>query len=704
MLGANEPVIAVVAPPGYGKTTVLAQWAERVEPPVAWVSCDPLDNDPGALWSAVLAALDAVEPISPVALGLVPARGGGIEVVHRLMRYLAHTSGPRCLVLDNVELVTSAESRAGLAEFALRLPEGWKLALASRTRLPIPTARLRANRNLWELGSGDLAMTDGEAAALLEGAGVAASRGETGTLVRATEGWPVGLYLGALAMRSGAPSPGVAFTGDDRLIADYLRSELVARLTTAQAEFMVRTSILERLSGPLCDAILEQTDSASILEELEAANLLVVPLDRNREWYRYHHLLRDYLRGELQRHEPHEMLELHGRAAGWFATHSMPEAAVAHAQAAGDVDLVAGLVLRFTQPMWATGRIETVGRWMGWLAERPPPRLGAVVASQAATVFALLGRVGEAERWAELAERLPTAGNLPDGSTVASSLHILRATRCRDGIARMRADAQAALDGLSPDNPARAGMLAFEGISFLLDGDLDEATDALVHAADTASTFRLTPLVALALSERALAEIERGNWALADELALRALAVVEAGAIEGYSTTALVTATAARCAVHRGDIASARRLARRAAALRPPQTHARPVPSVQALIQLAHAYLAFGDFSGADAVLTQAADIIRQRPDLGPLPKAVDELQARVRQVAGASTGASALTSAELRLVPVLPTHLSLPQIAEQLSVSRHTIKSQTLSIYRKLGVSSRAEAVLRIQELGLDS
>ena len=280
----------------------------------------------------------------------------------------------------------------------------------------------------------------------------------------------------------------------------------------------------------------------------------------------------------------------------------------------------------------------------------------------------------------------------------------MRVTRTRHGSAGLRADARAALDGLSAGNPYRAGMLYFEGLSYVLDGDVDRADTALAHATDVATDYDAVPLLAGCLAQRGLLAMERNHWELAEELTGEALALVQDGGLDGYSTSALVLAAGARAATHRGDIPTARRLARSAGSLRPMQTYARPVTSVQSLIELSRVYVALGDFSGADVVLAQASDIIRQCPDLGTLPKLVDELQSRVRQVSGASTGASALTTAELRLVPLLPTHLSLPQIAERLSLSRHTVKSQTLSLYHKLAVTSRTEAVSRIRELGLDA
>jgi len=163
-------------------------------------------------------------------------------------------------------------------------------------------------------------------------------------------------------------------------MGDYLRSELLDRISAAEASFLIRTSVLDRMCGSLCNAILEETGSAAALERMEARNLLVVPLDRHREWYRYHHLLRDLLRAELRRREPDLIQDLHFRAAAWFEANGMPEAAIDHAQAAGDYDRVARLILELQQPVWASGRVETVLRWMEWIRDIPSAEhYGAII-------------------------------------------------------------------------------------------------------------------------------------------------------------------------------------------------------------------------------------------------------------------------------------------------------------------------------------
>ena len=535
LAASDEPVITLVAPPGYGKTTVLAQWAQRRLPHVAWVSCDRTDNDPAALLGAVLTSVNAVVPVGPAPARLLATRGGGgIDVVPAFVAALERVGSPIVIVLDHLEEVTGERSRAAIAEFVMRLPAGWQVALAGREHLPIPAARLRAEGRILELGPADLAMTDDEAAALLAGAGVRVNGQATHELVRRTEGWPVALYLGALGLETGIPLTGLDVTGDDRWVTDYLRAELISRQSDEDVGFLLRSSILERLTGPLCDAVVGTTGSARLLEDLVGRTMLVLPLDRHRRWYRYHHLLRDHLRSELRLDFSEELPQLHARAASWYESNGRPEEAVEHAMAAGDADRVAALVLELMSTVWASGRVGTVLRWMTWLSRHPSARHNAAVMAHGALIYALLGRAGQAEELADVAERLPAAGTLPDGSTVAGTLAYLRANLAREGVATMRQDALLAMAGLSPTSPFRATMLHLQGVARLLEGDLGQADALLAHAGDLAAAHGTLPLVGLALAERSVVAVERDDWRAASSFAERA---------RDRSTTACSTAT-----------------------------------------------------------------------------------------------------------------------------------------------------------------
>jgi LuxR family transcriptional regulator, maltose regulon positive regulatory protein len=271
--GHATPLICVVAPPGYGKSTLLAQWAARRQPRVGWVSLDDRDNDPAVLLSYIAEAVDRIEPIGTSVFGTLASAAAAVAGPSHLLSAVAGLSAPIALVLDHLEAVTRPESLDAVAALALGLPTGSQLAIGSRREPPLPTARLRAQGSIVEIGVDELAMGRAEAGFLLDGAGVQLGEADVTELLRCTEGWPVGLYLAALAMTAGSPNAeiGLTFTGDDRFMTDYLRAEILDRVLPAEASFLTHTSILDSMSGPLCDATLGQTGSGRMLEELEAA-------------------------------------------------------------------------------------------------------------------------------------------------------------------------------------------------------------------------------------------------------------------------------------------------------------------------------------------------------------------------------------------------------------------------------------------------
>jgi LuxR family maltose regulon positive regulatory protein len=699
----DVPLIGVVAPPGYGKTTLLAQWARRRGPSVAWLSCDDSDNDPAVLMRGLVSALGRAVPAVWTVFRSVTSSTAGVAAMSEIVSALGPVTGA-CMVIDHAESVTDVESRNVLAEFALNLPVGWQLAIASRHSLPLPTGRLRARGEIAEIGAGDLTMGSPEASALIAGASVTMPTAHVDDLVARTEGWPAGLYLAALSIQSGTPhrDAGFAQARDESYMTGYLRAELLDKASRAEVSFLIRTSMLDRMTGSLCDAVLRTTGSARVLDDLAGRNLLVIPLDRQHQWYRYHQILRHLLRSELRRREPELIRTLDVRASQWFHRHDMPEAAISHAQAADESDRVAALVLEVGPSVWATGRAGTILRWMEWLESRNAGKRYPAIAAHGALTLALLGRTEEAERWAAIAEQGDSSGTLADGSTVQSTLDFLRVNLCRDGVAAMRRDAQDSRAGLSPSSPHWVSMLSAEGVSYLIQDDPGRADPILANAYEDARRSGVLPLAGFILAERCLAATAQGRWPAAGTLADQALAVIEDGHLDDYWTSALVFACAASAAVHRGVLADAREQLARAARLRPLLTHVLPVVSVQALLQMARVYIALADAGGAKAVLRQAAAIRRQRPDLGNLWARVEELQVQVRDLSNTGDGVSSLTAAELRVVPLLSTHLSIAEIAQELHVSRDTVKSQLASIYRKLRVTGRAAVVKRAGELSL--
>jgi LuxR family maltose regulon positive regulatory protein len=594
LASGTVPVVCVVGPAGYGKTTLLAQWADRTAHRVGWVSVDQRDNDPAVLLTYLAVALDRVEPIDPGAVQALAGPGASIVgAVSRLAAAMAAMTRPVALVLDHLELLGNRECLDAVAELAAQLPSGVQLLVASRARPPLPVALLRAQGQVVELGVEDLAMDHQAALDLLEGAGVKLDDTEVSELVVRTEGWPLGLYLAALAHKAGAGPRRHAwagFTGDDRFMADYLWSELLVQLPPERVAFLTRTAVLERLSGSLCDAVLETTGSSDVLASLEEGNLLLVPLDRQRRWYRYHHLFQELLSAELDRREPDLVPALHARAASWCEANGLPETAIDHAQAAGDPDRVGRLVWKLALPAYGAGRVKSTRRWFGWFEDQGLLGRYPEVAVVGAWLQALVGEPVAAERWADAAERGPVAGTLPDGSTIQSYRALLRALLCRHGLDRMRADTQAALDELSPASQWRATAQLLEGIGYLLAGQADQADPILAHATQAATDAGALPAAAIALADRSLVAMHHQDRNQAATLAEQAETVVRAGALDGYVASALGHAVAARVAVHhQGDLPRTQHHLGRATRLRPLLTYALPYFAVQTLLELGRA-------------------------------------------------------------------------------------------------------------------
>jgi LuxR family maltose regulon positive regulatory protein len=707
LTSSGARIVSVVAPAGYGKTTVLTQWSLRDARAGAWLSIDRRDNDPVVLLTYIAAALDRVEAIEPAVYEAIAAAGASIwtSALPRLGAAVAATREPFVLVLDDVDELRDRDCLDALAVLAGHVPEGSQLVLAGRGQARVRLPRLRVAGQLLEIGTDELALSHQEAHALLTRAGVELSPSEAGELNERAEGWAAGLYLAALSLGGSGDRARLAdFAGDDRFVIDYLRSEHLAGLSRKVLQFLTRTSVLEQMSGPLCDALLDRTDSAQALEALERANLFVVPLEGHRGWYRYHHLFRDMLRTELERREQGQVGDLNRRAASWYAEHGDLDSAIHHASAAGDVDEVARLVTEATFPTYRSGRVATVERWLeafdaAELLERYP-----AVATFGAYVHALRGRPHAAERWADALERSTFPEPMPDGSaSVGAWAATVRALLCRDGVDRMREDAEHALAELAPASPWRPPAALLAGVATLLQGDVERAESMLAAAADLAASFGGRYAGVVACAELALLALQRGDVAEAERHVAAGTAFVDDVSFVEYAPTALLLAARARLEARHGRGARARADLVLAQRLRPQLTTALSWFAVQTRLELARAHLALADPAGARALQLEARDVLRARPGLGCLDADAQELGRQISAVADPAAGwASTLTAAELRLLPLLTTHLSFREIAERLFVSRNTVKTQAISVYRKLDASSRSEAIARAVELGL--
>jgi LuxR family maltose regulon positive regulatory protein len=666
----------LVAPAGYGKTTTLLEWAQHDERPFAWVALDRADDDPEHLLASVAHATD-------------PLADGDCEFI---------------LVLDDVQVLRSDGAIEVLSAVLEHPPPGAQLALASRSEPPVPLGRLRAHREVLELTPRDLVMTRGEAAALLEGAGVELAAADVDALMRRTEGWPAGLYLAALSLRD-QPDAAAAiarFGGDDRVVSDYVADAVLADLTAAEVAFLERTSVLDRLSGPLCDAVLLESGSARTLQGLARANGLVVPLDRTDEWYRYHGLLAQMLRAELRRREPQLERKLHQRASRWYADHDDVDAAIRHAAAAGDALLAGDLLWTNACRYIPQGRNAMVRRWLGHFTDEQTAS-HAPLALVAANAYFADGDRDHAEHWtaqaARALDRLPARRRAP---TLEAGVAAMTAAIARDGVQRMRDDAGRAYELDAEDSPWRSMDRLLEGTACHLLGARERA-QALLQEGSRRGVVAAPSINALCLSQLALLALERDDWAKATELAARARLQIERSRLGEYATMSLVLAVAALTQAQRGRFEAAKDDGDDAVRLLDEMDDFVPWYVAEVRIVLARVALRLSDVAGARALVEAAGLAVRATPQAPVLLAWLEDASAQVAAYSSRAVVAPAsLTTAELRILGLLPTHLSFREMGSRLYVSPNTVKTQAQAVYRKLDASSRSEAVTRARALGL--
>jgi LuxR family transcriptional regulator, maltose regulon positive regulatory protein len=668
----SPPLVAVVAPAGYGKTALLREWAERDQRPFAWVTVDERDNHGARLSTKVARALAAVQP--------------------------AGTTGRVVVVLDDLHLLHKHAALDALSAIVGNLDPEVTLALASRSRLALPIARFREQRLVTELGPRDLAMTKGEAASLLRLAGLDLDHSGVGTLLRRTEGWPAGLSLAALALGERATGPAAPnrFGGEDRLVADYVRDEILRGLSADQLEFVLSTSVLDTLTGPLCDAVLERSGSATTLSGLAGSNLLLVPLDRTDERYRYHRLLGETLRAELRRRKPELEPELHRRASAWHQDAGDPDHALHHAICAGDIEGAGDLVWSSVTAAIGHGRQASIDGWLGrftdvQIAAHPTLALAAANSELAR------GQGDLVDHWAAAAA---AAADRP--AAVEAGVAIMRAALARDGIPGMESDADRAYRLEPEDSPWRSLCCLLAGTAQLVVGRRDDAVRQLEEGARRAAV--VAPDVhALCLAQLGVLALMQEDWEEAAGLVARARSQIERHGLAASATVALVFAASALVRCQRARIEDAHSDLQAAMRLHSTMTDFAPWYDVELGILMARTAVRLSDANFARGALVAASRRMRRVPEATVLEAWLQDAWARLDAFTGQATAPSpVLTPAELRILQFLPTHLSFREIAERTYVSTNTVKSQANAVYRKLDVSGRSEAVGRAREVGL--
>jgi len=699
---SGKRVVGVTAPAGYGKTTFLSEWAEADDRPVAWVSLDRFDDDPANLLYAIASAFVSVAPEEDELLA--DMRGFGVSILGRAAPRLASAfrsrADPFVFFVDDLHEVTSPDCHDALGMVMSAVPDRSQFVAASRYEQPhLP--RMRASGEVLEIGVDDLALDADGARQIFSTADVELTPDLADSLTERTEGWPVGLYLAATIARANSDQP-LTISGDDRYVADYLYRESLARQPDDVQAFLRRTSVLDQLSGSLCDAVLGGSSAQVHLRDLEAANQFLVPLDRRRGWYRYHALYREFLAGELRRIEPDLIPKLHLRAADWYEANALSEIAVDHILHTDERDRCVQLVVALYLPTYQRGQVPLVQRWLHELGdaaiEEDPP-----LAIAAGWIALLMGDVPAVQRWAAVVNAATYHLVPADGSaSFESGRAMLRAAIADEGAEQMLADARFATEAEPAWSPWRATAVALLAEAYLLVGDHDRARAAIAEAAalgpeDNADNYLMgqAALAQLAMND--------GQW---DEAAAHvglALGAVHDYRMDEYPLSIRAYAAAARLAMHRGDRERAKREVTRAMRVRPGATSAIPFLAVGARLELARVHLSMGDLPGARHLLREVDDLLLERPGLGVLVEQAAALHETLALTADLGVaGASPLSPAELRVLPYLQTHLTFREIAERLYVSRNTVSSQVTAIYRKLGVSSRAEAVDQATAIGL--
>jgi LuxR family transcriptional regulator, maltose regulon positive regulatory protein len=689
---------------GYGKTTLLRSWCTERPEPVAWMTLDTGDDDPVRLWTHLATAVDRIRPGLGHRALLLLARGTEVEIaVDELMNALMAYDRPASIVLDDLDSVRSEASLRSLEHSIHRLPATVRLLAATRADPAISLARLRASGGLQEIRASDLAFTADETRELLAREGITLSGEGLELLAERTEGWPAGLYLAALWLRDHEdPDEGVrAFSRNARHVSDYLTEEVLTELDPSTRDFLLRTSVLHRFTPKMCAAVLGRDDAAAVLTELVRSNMFLVTLDADGEWYRYHHLFGELLRLDVGREEASD---LRLRAMAWCRAHGLVEDALAYAAAAGDAAKVTELLVENGRELVWGGR---VGQFLGWLRWLPPELLmqnpslsaaGAVAASLLAApeleVERLLAVADRARRerpelWSPYAEAMvevTRANGLARGDVTAAVEHARRAV----------AAAEAGADVLT------VAVLAALSQALFFAGDLDQARCVALQAAERPDAPEVPDGYVGSLGLLALIDAEQGRLESAQAWARQAISFAR----ERFQADSWIASLAhlglAQACRATGRLDEAEREASRGERLR-----RSPQPTVghaHALLVLAHTRVARSRIAQATRDLERAHRLIAGFADPGRLPAiAVGvEQDLAFARAAERSHLVEQPSPAQLAVLRCLAAGRSRREVGERLYISLNTVKTHTRELYRKLGASSRADALARAEALGL--
>ncbi len=628
-LQPGRRLTVVACPAGYGKTALLGEWYGRMQaiipaPALAWASLDEGEDDAVRFWSLVIAALQsacALPDLGAEALGLLKAPGpAALEaVVALVLNDLAALSTPVVLALDDYHLIQSPAVHGSLAQFIERLPPAARVVIATRAEPPLGLARLRVGGQLVELGLEDLRFTSGEAYDFLHGWLGDLPAADAAQLAARTEGWAAGLQLAALALQSTPLTEErsaliARFAGSQWAIVDYLVEEVLQRQTSEAHDFLLRTSILHRLSASACAALLDPpadiTHAAALLEGLERANLFLIPLNADRSWFRYHHLFAEALRARLDAVDPRQAIRLHQRAAQWFEGAGFPDLAIQHALTGQDHDQAARLIRAQARPLMIRGELAT---WLNWVGALPKAVRAAQPWLLGEHAMALLfsGRLDEAETLA--AQALAGAADLPDCDHLAGVIAALRAyaADARGAFAEALAQADRADALLPADDYLSRGILPFvRGRAHLASGDLRAAEQAFGEMIAVARRAGNIWTLSIATSQAAYVSQLRGDLRSAAALFNDALVLADARGERGYAPAAVLETGLAAVQYERNALSEAQALLD--GALGRLRGWGNPASLATALLTHSRVALALGRAKDADQALTEAEQLMRR--------------------------------------------------------------------------------------------
>ena len=708
MVNREQTVAFVSGPAGAGKSTLARQWAAVDPRPRRTVSLTPALADRSTFARTLVRQLESLgrparktralaSTAEPTFSTLLPPALGNLA---------GNRATPYVLVIDDFHVLTDRACHDLLAALVDGIPQGSQVALLSREPAPIWLAPARAQGLLREYGPEDLAFTSVEAIDLFAGMGLHVADHEVAKASDHAEGWAVALYLDALAVRDRGASTRMMSVpiprGSDRAILDYLRWQVLEPLDDATLGFLMRTSILEELLPALCDRLLDSTDSARVLTRLRESNRLVVELDSREHRYRYHQLLSEALQAQLTTREPESVAPLHLRAAEWFEDAGDLDAAIRHARAAGDMARVGELVWSGMGGCIGAGRPDRLQHWLAGLSDRDIGKDRWLTLS-AAWLALQIGDVDRREHWSVRAEG--HAGRSwrdhVSDDPYAASFAVLLALIGRCTVDEMQQLTTGALPGLPTDSIFRPAARFLTGVCLVLKRDFDGAATELTEAQRSARALDVPLIEADAMSLLGMLTLMSEDVRAGARLMSQSATVIDEHDLDRLATAAhTLTGLALAQALLREDAKAAATL-RAARRLTAQLTGIAPWFAVSGRSIQARTAVMLGDRPLARQLISEARAAMT--PDLATWLTAdlLAEAEAALRTAGGDGAPATALTAAEIRVLQFLPSHLTFAQIGERLFLSGNTVKTHALAIYRKLGASSRNEAVERARQLG---